>query len=28
VMADDVVAGLIVAAILFLAGILFPTLIP
>ena len=28
VMADDVVAGLIAAAILFLAGILFPTLIP
>jgi phosphatidylglycerophosphatase A len=28
VMADDVVAGLIVAAILFLAGILFPTVIP
>jgi phosphatidylglycerophosphatase A len=28
VMADDVVAGLIVAAILFLAGIFFPTFIP
>ncbi len=28
VMADDVVAGLITAAILFLAGILFPTVIP
>jgi len=28
VMADDVVAGLIVAAILFIAGILFPSVIP
>jgi phosphatidylglycerophosphatase A len=28
VMADDVVAGLIVAAIMFLAGILFPAIIP
>jgi phosphatidylglycerophosphatase A len=28
VMADDVVAGLMVAAILFLAGIVFPAIIP
>jgi phosphatidylglycerophosphatase A len=28
VMADDVVAGLIAAVVLFLAGILFPTIIP
>jgi phosphatidylglycerophosphatase A len=28
VMADDVVAGLITASLLFLAGILFPTFIP